>query len=267
MKTINELMNLSGRVALITGGAGNIGRAIAEGLAELGSNIVLLDINKANLEQAKLQIQSRYNVDVLPILINMENSSEIESVPSIVEGKFERLDIIVNNAAFVGDSGLTGWVTEFEKQELETWRRAIEVNLTAPFALIQSCAYLLKKSQTASVINIGSIYGLVGPDLSLYEDTSMGNPAAYAASKGGLTQLTRWLSTVMAPNVRVNTLTPGGVSRNQPKNFSEKFTNKTPLARMATEEDFKGAVVYLASDLSAYVTGQNIIVDGGWTIW
>ena len=267
MKTITELMNLTGRVAMITGGAGHIGRAIAEGLAEVGANIVLVDINKESLEQAELHLKNKYCVDVLSLLVNMEDSSEIESVPLAVEQRFGRLDIIVNNAAFVGDSGLTGWVTEFESQELATWRRALEVNLTAPFSLVQSCASLLERSKSGSVINIGSIYGIVGPDLSLYENTPMGNPAAYAASKGGLTQLTRWLSTVMAPEVRVNTLTPGGVARNQPSSFTNKFIDRTPLQRMASEEDFKGAAVFLASDLSNYVTGQNIIVDGGWSIW
>lgn len=267
MKSIQELMSLTGRVALVTGGAGHIGRAIAEGLAEVGANIVLVDINEEYLELTKCQIEKKHDVEVLPLLVNMESASEIDSISLAVERQFGRLDVIVNNAAFVGDSGLTGWVTEFEKQELATWRRAIEVNLTAPFAIVQSCSELLKKSGSGSVINIGSIYGIVGPDLSLYENTSMGNPAAYAASKGGLTQLTRWLSTVMAPHVRVNTITPGGVARSQPKSFSERFIERTPLKRMATEEDFKGAALYLASDLSAYVTGQNIVVDGGWSVW
>jgi NAD(P)-dependent dehydrogenase (short-subunit alcohol dehydrogenase family) len=107
----------------------------------------------------------------------------------------------------------------------------------------------------------------VGPDLSLYGDTNLGNPAAYAASKGGLLQLTRWLATVIAPAVRVNCLTVGGVWRNQPEDFHQRYLAKTPLRRMATEEDLKGAVAYLASDLSLYVTGQNLIVDGGWTAW
>ena len=95
----------------------------------------------------------------------------------------------------------------------------------------------------------------------------MGNPAAYAASKGGLLQLTRWLSTVVAPDVRVNAVSPGGVWRNQPAEFVKRFIDRTPLKRMATEEDFKGIIAYLSSDLSSYVTGQNIIVDGGWTVW
>lgn len=267
MKTIRDLMDMSGRVALITGGAGHIGRAISDGLAEVGANIVLVDINEELLRKTAVAIETKYKVEVLQVLINMEDSNQLATIPSLIEKRFGRLDVIINNAAFVGDSGLSGWVSGFESQALDTWRRALEVNLTAPFALVQSCAALLKKSKVGSVVNIGSIYGIVGPDLSLYESTAMGNPAAYAASKGGLTQLTRWLSTVLAPEVRVNTLTPGGVARNQPQIFSDKFITRTPLKRMATEEDFKGAALYLASDLSAYVTGQNIIVDGGWSVW
>ena len=117
------------------------------------------------------------------------------------------------------------------------------------------------------MINVGSIYGMVGPDMRLYEGTTMGNPAAYAASKGGLLQFTRWLATILAPEVRVNSITPGGVWRNQPEAFHERYKARTPLRRMAHEEDFKGAVAYLASDLSSYVTGHNLLVDGGWTVW
>ena len=116
-------------------------------------------------------------------------------------------------------------------------------------------------------MNVASIYGLVGPDWRLYEGTEIGNPAAYSASKGGLLQLTRWLATTLAPDVRVNSITPGGVFRDTPEPFLSRYLSRTPLGRMATEEDFKGAIAYLASDLSAYVTGQNLVVDGGWTAW
>ena len=126
---------------------------------------------------------------------------------------------------------------------------------------------LLEKSQYASVINIGSIYGLYGPDMSIYEGTGLNNPAAYSASKGGLIQLTRWLSTVLAPKVRVNCISPGGILRNQPEKFVKRYVNKTPLKRMGSESDIVGAVIYLASDLSSWVTGQNLIVDGGWGVW
>jgi NAD(P)-dependent dehydrogenase (short-subunit alcohol dehydrogenase family) len=143
----------------------------------------------------------------------------------------------------------------------------MEVNLTAPFALAQALAPALARSKGGSIINVSSIYGLVGPDWRLYEGTAMGNPAAYAASKGGLIQLTRWLSTTLAPSVRVNALVPGGVERGQNSEFQARYLERNPMARMATEEDFMGAIAYLASDLSAYVTGQVLSVDGGWTAW
>ena len=141
------------------------------------------------------------------------------------------------------------------------------MNLTAPFVLVQACAGALAASGQGSVINISSIYGVVGPDMSLYTGTSMANPASYGASKGGLIQLTRWMATVMAPDVRVNAISPGGVWRGQPEAFHSRYVARTPLGRMANEEDLKGAAAFLSSDLSAYVTGHNLIVDGGWTAW
>jgi NAD(P)-dependent dehydrogenase (short-subunit alcohol dehydrogenase family) len=143
----------------------------------------------------------------------------------------------------------------------------LEVNVTAAFHLSQKLSGLLKNTGNGSIVNVSSIYGVVGPDMSLYNGTEMGNPAAYSVSKGGLIQLTKWLSTVMAPHVRVNCISPGGLARNQPESFSAKYIEKTPLKRMGIEEDFKGAVLYFASDLSQWVTGVNLMVDGGWTAW
>ena len=126
---------------------------------------------------------------------------------------------------------------------------------------------LLNGSKGANIINVGSIYGIYAPDFSLYEGTNMGNPAAYGVSKAGLNQLTKWLSTSMAPNIRVNSISPGGISRDQPKKFVTKYIQKTPLKRMANEVDFLGVMAYLSSDMSEYVTGQVIQVDGGWGVW
>lgn len=267
MKKISELMSLKGRVAVITGGAGHIGAAMAEALAELGAMIVIMDISMELCMPVCERISKEYAVEALPLAVNLAHEENIRTVPDAVVNKFGRLDILVNCAAFVGTSKLQGWITPFEEQSADTWKQAIDVNLTAPFILTQACTPLLKVSGHGSVINIASTYGLVGPDMRLYEGTPVGNPAAYAASKGGLLQLTRWLATVLAPNVRVNAITPGGVSGSQPEVFQRRYIERTPLKRMAIEEDFKGAVAYLASDLSDYVTGQNIIVDGGWTAW
>ncbi len=267
MRTLKELMNLGGRVALITGGAGHIGAAAAESLAELGAQVALVDLDTERVRAAAARIGGAHDVRVEGFAADLEQEAALRGAADQVRGAFGRLDILVNCAAFVGTSGLGGWSVPFAQQTTATWRRAMEVNLTAAFVLAQACAPALAASGHGTIINVSSIYGAVGPDMRLYEGTAMGNPAAYAASKGGLLQLTRWLATVLAPKVRVNAISPGGVRRGQPEEFVRAYESRVPLGRMAVEEDFKGAFAYLAGDLSAYVTGQNLMVDGGWTAW
>ena len=267
MKTVQALMGLRGRVAVVTGGAGHIGSAIGEALAECGAAIVVVDRTADPCKETAARISAGHGVQTMPLVLDLADPTAPAALPAEVLRRFGRLDILVNCAAFVGTSKLPGWTVPFAEQSGQSWRACLEVNLTAPFLLTQSCAPALAGSGHGSVINIASTYGVVGPDMRLYEGTTMGNPAAYGASKGGLLQLTRWLATVLAPRVRVNAITPGGVARNQPAPFTERYLQRTPLARMAVEEDFKGAAVYLASDLSAYVTGHNLVVDGGWTAW
>jgi NAD(P)-dependent dehydrogenase (short-subunit alcohol dehydrogenase family) len=267
MLNLSNLMSLKGRLALITGANGHIGRIIALTLAELGADLILVDRHGSDYTKLTNEITNNFKVDIQKYDCDLGIQNDREELISTFCNKGAPLNILVNNAAFVGDTNLKGWVTDFEKQSVETWRSALEVNLTAAFSLIQGLSPILKKSKGANVINIGSTYGTWGPDHRLYEGTSMGNPAAYAASKGGLIQLTRWLATTLASSVRVNTLSPGGVFRNQPEIFVKRYNERTPLGRMATEDDFRGAIAYLASDLSSYVTGQNLAVDGGWGIW
>lgn len=266
-RSLREMMSLEGRVALVTGGAGHIGRALASGLAELGAGVAVVDLSADGAEEAATSLAADHSVKAAAFACDFEQPAAVEELPRRVAETFGRIDILINCAAFVGTSALEGWGVPFEQQSPETWRRALEVNLTAPFILVQAAAEDLAASGHGSVINISSIYGLTGPDWRLYEGTDLGNPAAYAASKGGLIQMTRWLATTLAPKVRVNAIAPGGVFRNTPEPFLGRYISRTPLARMATEEDFKGAVAYLAGDLSAYVTGQCLAVDGGWTAW
>jgi NAD(P)-dependent dehydrogenase (short-subunit alcohol dehydrogenase family) len=266
-RSIHDLMRLDGRVALVTGGAGHVGYAAAEALAELGARLVLLDIDAAAVQIKSDAIGSTFDTETLPLAIDLADPEAIASVPGKVGAAFGRLDILVNGAGLAGMSQMQGWVVPFLQQGLEAWSKALDVNLTAPFLLTQACAGLLASHARGSVVNLASIYGLLGPDMRLYEGTTMGNPAAYAASKGGLLQLTRYMATVLAPDIRVNTITPGGVWRDQPDSFVRRYVERTPLGRMATEEDIKGAIAYLTSDMSAYMTGQNLVIDGGWTAW
>ena len=267
MKSIKELMDLTGRTALVTGGAGHIGQAFCDALAESGANVAVLDVDKGRVDETAARVAGQWSVKTMGMALDLADEKAVVATPGKVAAKLGGLDILVNCAAFVGTSRLTGWGVPFEEQSVGTWRAALETNLTAPFALIQAAAPWLRESGHGSIVNIGSTYGVVGPDMSLYDDTKMGNPAAYGASKGGLIQLTRYLSTVLAPEVRVNCICPGGVARGQDPKFVARYEARTPMGRMATEEDMKGALLYLASDLSAYVTGQNLLVDGGWTAW
>lgn len=267
MIKLASLMSLNGRRALITGGAGHIGQTMAETLTEMGATLILVDRDSERLKEVGDRLRSTYSKPVKTLVCDLEDEADRDCLISAVVADGAGLDILVNNAAFVGTSGLCGWAVPFENQSLETWRRAVEVNLSATFHLSQRFAPALSGSARGSIVNIASIYGEYGPDWSLYKGTDMANPAAYAASKGGIIQLTRWLATTMGPDVRVNAISPGGVARGQPESFVSRYEERTPLRRMATEDDFRGAIAYLASDMSAYVTGQVLRVDGGWGVW
>lgn len=266
MKSLTTLGNMKGRTALITGGAGHVGMAMGESLAEAGAQVIVLDVEKGQAEKAAATLESKFAQGHMGLAVDLADKAAIASVPRIIENRFGKLDVLINCAALVGSSGLKGWAKPFKEQDVYTWEKALEVNLTGAFYLIQQCQELLEKAQAPSIINVSSIYGVAGQKMSLYEGMDYLTPAAYAASKGGLIQLTRYLATVLAPGIRVNCISPGGIERNQEENFTTRYKQMTPLARMGSEEDFKGVAHFLSSDLSAYITGQNIVVDGGWSL-
>jgi len=267
MRSVKELMNLNGRVVVITGGAGHIGSVMGEALAEAGAHIVLIDQNQAMLDEVSQTLKKKYSAEVLSLKIDLGDQQQTKSIPEKVLREFGRMDVLLMCAALVGTSDLKGWSVPFPEQSVDTWRKAIDINLTSVFILAQASYEALKASEKGVIITIGSLYAMLGPDWNFYEGTKLGNPAAYSASKGGVLQLTRWLATTVAPNVRANAISIGGVYRGHQDPFLKKFVEKTPLGRMATEEDLKGAALYLASDLSQYVTGHNLVVDGGFSIW
>lgn len=267
MATLKELGSLQGRRALITGAAGELGKIFSETLAELGANLILVDLPGTRLETVATENADKWHIDIEAVYCDLESPAERANLIEKVSSSYVNLNVLVNNAALVGSTDLAGWRASFGNQSIDTWRRAHEVNLTAAFDLCQGLFPAMKGAAGANIINVTSIYGSYGPDWSLYGDTEMANPAAYAASKGGLNQLTRWLATTLAPKIRVNAISPGGILRNQPKAFQERYESRTPMGRMATEQDFKGALAFLASDLSSYVTGSILEVDGGWGVW
>lgn len=256
MKTIKELANLTGRKALVAGAGGHIGRCACETLAELGAQVAGLD-----------QDVSLCGKDVFPLSCDLQDEGATRAAVRTAVKELGGVDILIHTAAFVGTTRFPGWAVPFEQQTVSAWEAALKVNVTSAFVLAQEAKAPLEKSGNGSILLFSSIAGIVGPDNRLYTETPMQSPAGYNASKGGILQLTRYLATILAPKIRVNAISPGGIWRSQPENFHERYKARTPLGRMATEEDLKGAIAFLAGDLSRYVTGHNLVVDGGYTIW
>ena len=258
--------DLSGRSAIVTGASGHLGTSMARTLATLGARLLLLDIDEQVGSEVVRELSGDGHVAEF-VAVDLACSQSIAEAVDRIRSVLSTVDVLVNNAAMVGSSTDSGYLAPFAEQTDEAFLKALSINLVAPFVLTRSLLPLLEASGHASIVNIASIYGLVGPVSSLYDGTDMHQAAAYSASKGGLIQLTRYLATTLAPRVRVNAVAPGGVYRGQDAHFLERYTERTPMGRLATESDLDGVVSWLASDASAYVTGQVVAVDGGWTAW
>ena len=265
-RSINELQNMDGRTAVVSGGAGYLGSVMAYALAEMGANIAIVDRNEVLGKEVCNYIENKLSKKAIFYKVDLTNDKEVEEVPHIVAQEFGGIDVLINAAAIVIDKYIEGWAVDFKDQKSSLWNDALQLNLTSAFTLARESHKYLQVSGKGSILNVISHYGIVGPDWSLYEGTTMGNAAAYAASKGGLLNLTKWLSSTLSPEVRVNAITPGGIFRNHKDPFLTRYINRTPMRRMGKEEDFKGATVFLASEMSGYITGHNLVVDGGITI-
>lgn len=242
---------------MVTGAAGAVGSALCRALLERGVKVIGTDRVTSPLGERE---------NLLWVMADLENPDDRAKIVAAVRKGSRGSLGIVHNASFVGDSQLEGWVGPLEAQSTKTWNRALDVSLTAAFEMTRDLSSMLKENPGSSIVHVSSIYASLGPDWLLYDETSMGNPVAYGVAKAGLEQLTRWLATDLAPNVRVNAVSPGGLLRNQPQVFLDRYLGKVPLGRMASEEDAVGAVLFLLSNQSAYITGQVITVDGGYTI-
>lgn len=259
-----SVFSLEGKKIFVTGAAGHLGKALCRHLLGDGAIVFAADFDRHALDALEAELAVSGGA-FFPFSADLSREDERVKLRNQIGGETKQLDGAVFAAAFVGTSDLEGWAVPFADQSISTWRRALELNLTAPFHLAQLFASLLLKGQQPSIVNVGSIYGSLGPDWQLYDGLDMSNPAAYGVAKGGLIQLTRWLSSTLAPNVRVNIVSPGGLLRSQPEEFVRRYENKTPLARMATEQDVVNAISYLLSEGASYVTGQNLVVDGGYS--
>ena len=269
MKNILNRIIVRDQNCIITGATGNLGKSISFTLAEMGFNLILTDKNLNQLKSLKKEISLNYRCKVYIKACDLSKENSRLNLIKFVNKNFKKIDLLINNAALTGKKEVSNFSkkTALKKQSLKDWQSHIDINLTAIFHLSKDLSKLLIKSKKGKIINVGSIYAFVAPKWELYKNLKMNNRAGYAASKGGLLQLTKWLSTYLAPHVRVNMISPGGIYRDQIKSFKKKYVTNTPLNRMGTEKDVIGSIIFLSSDLSEYVTGHNLIVDGGWSAW
>lgn len=262
MKILKNLFNLKNRTVVLTGAGGYLAEKMSLILADLGANLILISRRKNLKNNYDKKLSLLYpNIKIKKIICDL--SQEKKRSKLIKSLNKESINILINNATYK-ENNFIGYASKFEKQNLQKWKSSLEINLICAFHLSQGLHRNLKNSGKGSIINIASIYGLYSPNLSIYKGTNLGNSSAYASAKAGLIQLTKWLSSTLAPQIRVNSVSPGGILRGQPKKFVRAYKKMTLLGRMAEEEDLMGIIAYLASDASKYVTGQNIIVDGGW---
>lgn len=252
-----KIFSCKDKVAVVTGGAGLIGREIVRALADFGAKVYCADIVKKKIVTGKI----RHSIKYLDFDIRSEHS--IESALKKIGLKEKHLDILVNCAyPRTGD-----WTDELEKVSFKSWKKNVDYHMGGYFMTSKLAAQMMKSHAGGTIINLASIYGIAAPDFSIYEDTNMTMPVAYAAIKGGIISFTKYLAAYYGKyNIRVNAISPGGILNNQAPTFVQKYSKKTMLGRMGTSADIVGAVVYLCSDAAAYVTGANIVVDGGWTV-
>ena len=261
-------ISFQGKTALVTGGFGNLGIKICNHLINSKiSKLVILDkkIDKKLLSN----INHKSDQELILLEVDLLNITNLKYSISNTLKKLPQLDVIINNAAFVGSSDLDGWSVDYFKQSLDAWENAHFLNLTAVNELIKIAYPYINNSNNnvASIINVASIYGSTAPDWSLYEGVRMDNPLAYNTSKAGLIQLTKYLARYFSgKNIRVNSVSPGGIENSQDNKFISNYSKKVPLNRMANFEEISKIIVLLSHSNFEYINGQNIIVDGGFTI-
>lgn len=273
---VMELFRLDGRVAVVTGGAGLYGSVIATALAEAGATVIIASRNVVRCEERAAELRAA-GYRAMAMALDLARDESIVALKDQVLRACGRVDILFNNAAgrAAGTAeeqmrrGYAAPRLTMDGMTRAQWEAAMSVNASGLFACTQVFAEQMKaQGAGGSIVNISSIYGMVGPTFPIYEGTEMTSPPDYAFAKGGIISFTRYLATCYAAyGIRVNCISPGGYYAGQPEAFVRNYERRTPLGRMARWNDLKGAAVFLASDAAQYITGQNLAVDGGWTAW
>ena len=271
-KKSSELFSLANKVVVVTGGAGLLGQVFCQALVDVGAHVAIVDLDLASAETAAKKINKSDAQKVVAFESDITSPESVTQMVANVVKQLGRIDVLVNNAASKGSS-LDAFFESFEDYSLKTWREVMSVNIDGLFLVAQAVGKQMKKQGGGSIIQTSSIYGVVAPDQRIYEGSeyngrAINTPAVYSASKAAVNGLTSYLSTYWASSkIRVNSLTPGGIASGQNSEFNKKYSNRVPLGRMGEASELVGALIYLASDASSYVTGQNLIVDGGLSAW
>jgi NAD(P)-dependent dehydrogenase (short-subunit alcohol dehydrogenase family) len=262
---------LDKKVVVVTGGTGILGSLYCKRLAEAGAKVVIADIDKSKCESLANEINVTGQCSSVAMAVDLSNESSVVQWAKRIIDELGTVDVLINNAAAKSPN----FFAPLDSFPLEDWNKVMAVNVTGIFLASRELGSFMAKQGKGSIINISSIYGLVGPDQRIYEGSwyedlggAINTPLIYSASKGAVIAMTKYMATYWGcRGVRTNTLTPGGVSSGQNSIFNEKYSSRVPMGRMATAEEMVGALLFLASDASSYVNGQNIIIDGGWTAW
>lgn len=268
-----SLFNLRGKTAIVTGGAGILGRHFAAGLAEFGANVVIVDLDEKICRKFAEELTARYGVKTLGIGCDISKPAAVAGMLKKTIQKFGSVEILHNNAA-TKTSDTAAFFEPTEKYSLKTWRQVMEVNIDAMFLMAQAVGkQMIRQKKGGSIIQTASIYGLMAPDQRIYEGSfylgrKINTPLVYTTSKAAVLGLTKHLAALWAPHgIRVNVIVPGGVRSGQNKIFEKKYSARIPMGRMARAPEMVGALIYLAGDASSYVTGQVLAVDGGLSAW
>jgi len=261
---MRDLFSLKRKVVLVTGSVGLLGAKICEGLCRYNAKLAMTDINKKKLNQLSKELSNKYSTEVLSLFIDIVDEKSVKEGLDRILDEFGSIDVLINNAYPYNKN----YGRIYEDIEFKDWRENVDMHLNGYFNVTHKVSKIMMKRRRGNIINIGSIYGVLGPHFGIYKGTGITMPAEYSAIKGGILNFTRYLAVYLAPyNIRVNAVSPGGIFHDQSPVFVKKYCKELPLGRMARPEDIVGGVIYLASDASCYVTGHNLLIDGGWSIW
>jgi NAD(P)-dependent dehydrogenase (short-subunit alcohol dehydrogenase family) len=269
-----NLFDLTGRVAIITGGLGQLGQRFALALATYGAKVCLVDICDYRIGKSNLIDEAIEKGWVFSFKADVTDKESLEKIAKRIEQEIGSISILINNAAIDAPPGAAASENvPFEDYSLDSLYKMIDVNIVGTFICCQVFGKMMASNGIGSIINISSIYGLLSPNQTIYEYKRKNGekwfkPVGYSVTKSAILNFTRYLATYWATSgVRVNTLSPAGIFNNQDEEFLKAYCSHIPIARMADANELNGAIVFLSSDASSYMTGANLVIDGGWTAW